>query len=437
MRAQERSNESPRACPPIPTSNLRKIISASPAVASLLPGVMRTLADEIEREAHAVPRFHAVSGPPHPDAAEQLETMTYRVVTDLSMTLSQHLARSLHARASGSASQYLSTERPREPEEPGARHVDTPDGEPAPRRQLRLKLLGTPEIILDGVRLKALERCSRAALVIYILALHPRGLSAERLAAYIASDSADVDAFDTDAAVALGTIRTFVWRLRKLSGWRDVVVSPEEQGGCQNRYRLPEDTTCDLWEFERNLDEAARLAVRASIEPDAADRAAVLRQDAIVLYGGEFCKGIGSGSISRAADYLHNRYLQAVMLQAAYWKEKAMKMREMREDAGNAGNAGSRPAEEEKAWLEALSNYRLAAQIEPYEEAAYVGAMLCQAHLGNGKGVQETFARCSRVINSELDRTPFATTVRATRESLELAMTSTASIWPAEDHAQA
>ena len=377
------------AFPLSPTTDLEEIVAASPAIVSLLPGLMRTMAAEIEQMSSA----HPVAAP---DVLQQYahagaESVARRVVIELSTALGCRLAQRQGPDASSIARGCIRPALGGSIQEAAVETVIETSG-PTGRRRLRLKLLGTPEITLDGVRLRALERCNRAALIIYILAQHRQGLSTERLAAYIASESAEVDAFDTDASMRLGAVRTFIWRLRKVARWPDIVVSPEELSGLQNRYRLPDDTSCDLWDFESNLDRAAALSVRSSFEPGAADRAAALRQDAILLYKGEFCKGIGAGAIAHAAGYLHDRYLQAVMLQATYWKDKALRLQQARQGAGSTGHAS---IEEENAWLEALSNYRLAARVEPYDESAYDGAMLCQAHLGPSKRGQRPAAHCS------------------------------------------
>ncbi len=409
----------------ISTTDLRKIVSVSPAVSSLLPHLMRTLADEIESVSRAQPAPRTADLPQQLRPVD-LQSIAHQVALSLSATLSRHLVRSLR---SGPSDTPVSLPRTAwspvasvEPDEDSRVKLATPLKAKAPAKgRLQLKLLGSPEIILDGVRLKALERCNRAALIIYILALHPRGLSVERLAEYMVSDSACRDAFDMDnldANMGLGAVRTFIWRLRKLADWPEIVVSPGERGGWKSRYRLPDDTTCDLWEFEANLDEAGRLAVRANVEPEASDRAAALRQDAVMLYQGEFCKGVSAEALSQAAEYLRNRYLQAVLLQASYWKDKATRLQRARQETGIAHTL---PVQEESAWLEALSNYKLAAQVEPYDEAAYAGAMLCQAHLGQSKGVQKTLARCTRVLNTELDSSPLPTTVRTARECLQIA----------------
>jgi hypothetical protein len=273
--------------------------------------------------------------------------------------------------------------------------------------QLSLKLLGAPEIALDGMRLTALEQSTSAALVLYVLALHRGGLSGERLMAYLVSEWEDMDPLDAGATLSPSAHRTYIWRLRKLAGVRNIVVAHAVEGRHHSRYLLPNNTTCDLWEFEDNLDQAARLVVRASFEPDAADRAAALRQEAILLYGGDFCQGVGAGAIARAADYLRQRYLQAVMSQAAYWKDKAMKLCDARQRTGIMGEL---PAEEEHAWLEALNNYRLVVHVEPYEESAYAGVELCKARLGQRRISMRRIGTRSRAQDPDRDVSSLLTT---------------------------
>jgi len=413
-------------------AEIREAVSASPLAANLLPRLMRTLADELEDASCA----HLDVAASQPLASGDAEAVARRVAAGLSLALSCHL-KGQHAPTVPGISGVPGvpgTSR-NSPRVASTRLFRTSQGEVAAGRDeksvaqhhLQLKLLGTPEITLDGVRLEAVERSTRLSLILYILALHRRGLSAECLGTYIASDSIDLDAFDTDAGMGVSTVRTFIWRLRKIVGWHGIVLSPGEHGGCQNRYRLPDGTTCDLWEFEHNLDEAARLAIRTGADRGTRHRAAALRQEAIHLYRGDFCKGVSSGCVSHAGEQLRNRYLTAVLKQAAYWKDQASRLRATRQGQRTAGEP---PVEEKNAWLEALSNYRLAIQVEPYDEAAYLGAMQCQAYLGNSKGVQETLARCCRVINAELDRPPLVTTMQAAREYLELAKGSPFSILP-------
>ena len=367
-------------------AELQYIVGVSPAVGSLLPALMRSMADEIEKvsDSHVTPDADLIQRY-DPAIAGSVARV---VATEISIALGSHLILGQRDDATRNVLRLSEDVSPAPLPPPKLRLRFA--GEP----RLELKLLGTPEITLDGSRLIALEHCSRAALILYVLALHPGGLSGERLAAYIISDIEDIDALDTDAALSPAAHRTFIWRLRKLAGWRDIVTSHCEQGGRQNRYMLPNNTSCDVWIFEQNLDEAARLIVRARIEPDAADRAASLRQEAILLYDGEFCTGVGAGSIARAADYLRNRYLQAVMSQATYWKDRALKSRE----TGQHVSARSRlSVEEEKSWLEALNNYRLAAHAEPYEQFAHEGVRLCEAHLGRSNRVRKAEDRFSQV----------------------------------------
>lgn len=305
----------------------------------------------------------------------------------------------------------------------------------APR--LELNLLGTPEIHINGTPARNIERCSRGALVLYLLVLHRRGLSGESLAAELSPACANPDDFEQAGEMSVDALRMLVYRLRKMSGWRGILACDTELGGYQNRYRLPDGTICDVWEFEEKLDEAAALSVRANMEPSSADLAARARQHAISLYKGEFCKGIGLAPIIQGAQYLHQRYLQALMLQANYWKNMALGIEQARlgnglpsaeynstdsalhfpPEADTRGQKKSSHSQlerwfsEERAWMESLSNYSKAAQAEPYEEAAYAGAMLCHAYLGQVEGVRRTLQACSSVFREELGRDPHPSTI--------------------------
>lgn len=222
---------------PFSFPSIREIVSASPMAARLLPQLMRHLADEIEGFTGVTSEVDADGLPTAPDA----EAVARQIVEGLSETLSRHLktSRDMNALDAGSrmignyarpaahatydrrggpeiifeepsrvalqvVHDHLSDEGAGEPKSEG-------DSEATVLRHLQLKLLGTPEITLNGVRLEAVERSSRVGLIPYILALHPRGLSVERLAAYLATDSLDLDALDTDATMGLGTVRTFIW----------------------------------------------------------------------------------------------------------------------------------------------------------------------------------------------------------------------------------
>lgn len=367
--------------PQLHTLGLHELLVTSPAVAGMLPGCMRRLADEIE---NAIPsHVSACAGGRLPvcSGSAIAQGVTRKVASQISKTLS----RNLPPEASGNPGVPLTGPSQRRQLGPGANAEPSLSGsDEGPR--LELRLLGTPRIMLAGVRLTSVELCSSAAVIIYVLALHPGGLSGERLGAQIRLDSSDVDEPDVYATRSTTAHRTFIWRLRKLAGWQGIVVSCGRSGGRPNNYELPANTICDLWEFEDRLNQAERLAVRAGIEPDAADKAAILRQEAIVMYGGDFCTGIVTECITRAAEYLRDRYLRAVVSQGAYWKGRALDLQKARSRGSTWGNVrGVNPddpqVEEEKAWLEALSNYRLAAHVEPYADAAHAGVMLCQAKL--------------------------------------------------------
>lgn len=277
---------------------------------------------------------------------------------------------------------------------------------------LELNLLGTPQIMIGGHTAGGIDRCSRGPLLLCILSLHRRGLSSAKLAEYLARSSSGLDDEFSPGDAGMRAVRMLVCRLRRLSGHPDIVVSVGSQRGYQNLYRLPDNTICDVWEFERNLSEAERLSVQSARDPAAAEQAALLRQNAIALYKGEFCRGIGLDYISEAAAQFHRRYLQTLLLQANYWKARAAQSHAQQGNrALREQSQSERAIDAERCWLESLNNYMLAIEAEPYEEAAYAGAMLCQSYLGQAANFKHTFARCADVLRTHLDREPKQSTL--------------------------
>src|SRR4051812_33594933 len=82
-------------------ADLREIISTSPSVANLLPRLMRTMADEIERasSAHSASPARPIADPPTPLTPVDLRSLAREVASGLSVTLSDHLIRSLESGA--------------------------------------------------------------------------------------------------------------------------------------------------------------------------------------------------------------------------------------------------------------------------------------------------------------------------------------------------
>lgn len=360
------------------SGHLERIAQASPRIAAQLPEVMRKLADDLEAISksaachQAEPNQQEVRGVPEHESLSHMLASQISAAVNIDPMAYDNL---LHRRSA------LHTDKPFEHLQPSLTGADSQAGE----SRMHLRLLGTPEITLDGVRLNSVERCTRAALILYVLALHRGGLSGQRMVAHLISEWEDIDAFEDGALLSPSAHRhrTFIWRLRKLSGMRNIVVAHCERGGRENRYMLPGSTTCDVWDFEDRLDEAARLVVRANFDKDAVVLAAAARQEAIQLYRGDFCQGVGSGSLARAAGYLRRRYLHAVLTQAVYWRNRAQDLSQNL-SSNQQGESGSKLAPDvENAWLEALSNYNLAAYVEPYEDSAYAGIKICQTRLNS------------------------------------------------------
>src|SRR5690242_5404949 len=84
----EGSSISSNTFPTIPTTDLRKIVSVSPAVSSLLPHLMRTLADEIESVSRAQPAPRTADLPQQLRPVD-LQSIAHQVGLSLSATLSR------------------------------------------------------------------------------------------------------------------------------------------------------------------------------------------------------------------------------------------------------------------------------------------------------------------------------------------------------------
>lgn len=232
------------------------------------------------------------------------------------------------------------------------------------------------------------------------------------------------------------SVRQLVYRIRQEAGWHDIVVSRTENG--ETTYRLPDGTWCDIWEFEAKLAQADRHSVRSD-DPHEAEVAFVLRGEAIELYRGGMECGVGepgkpgkpgqpgttaaAGLIAYAALKLRARYVEALLEQAVFWQRVALGHREKRNPEGTHTGSimGSITGSvigvnEEDALRHALRYYMEAVRGDPYNEAAYVGAMRCHAHLGNWVKVQQVFHSCWGVLSSELGKAPSRLTTHAYRE---------------------
>jgi len=217
---------------------------------------------------------------------------------------------------------------------------------------LRLRLLGRPQIYIDDVRLVELERSNRRSELLYLLALHREGLSGSELGNMLnaANHRYEDDALDPHY------LRTLVWgvrdQARKKSGWAGIVESALRHGRGAQRYMLPENTTCDLWEFQGKLDRADALSAtvtgweatgkslsektirgpfsdteqlvqihsRTLSQEEDLTLAATIREEALRLYRGDFCDGSANGCIAEAGRVIEGRFISSAIEQGDYWR---------------------------------------------------------------------------------------------------------------------
>ena len=208
-------------------------------------------------------------------------------------------------------------------------------------------------------------------------------------------------------------LRQMVYRIRQRAGWPDIVVSRMEGGGGETTYRLPDGTWCDIWEFEAKLAEADWHSTRPA-DPEEAQLASTLREEAIELYRGDLDCELGDvatiGVIAQEATRLRERYVGALLEQAVFWQRVALG------HWAKSNTNGIEGVNEEDAWRHALRYYMEAVGADRHNESAYVGAMRCHAHLGNWVKVQQVFEICRRVLAGEPGVAPSQLTHRAYEE---------------------
>lgn len=369
---------------------------------------------------------------------------------------------------------YLQTTRSQPEAVRGPKAAATPPLLPAHR--LELRLLGGVEVGVDGERISTLEHSGRLLSVLCLLALHRSGVRPDRIATLLREERSTADLMPCSLPRSLPrslpppvgsddvyasrvdvprpmqcrrwdqrqgglartsgssgvnrvthNVRQMVYRIRQEAGWHDIVVSQTEGGIGETTYRLPDGTWCDIWEFEAKLAQADQHSVRSD-DPHEAEVAFVLRREAIELYrGGMECefgetwkpgKPGTSGAaelIAHAASRLRDRYVEALFEQAVFWQRVALMHWGKRNTEGTHTGSVS-GVNEEDALRHALRHYLEAVRGDPYNEAAYVGAMRCHARLGNWAKVQQVFESCRRVLSSQLGAAPSKTTFRAYEE---------------------
>ncbi len=330
---------------------------------------------------------------------------------------------------------------------------------------LRIRLLGRPQIFIDDVRVVELERSHRRSELIQLLALHREGLGGAQIAALLNMASHQYEEESLDPHY----VRTLVWgvrdQARKKTGWDGIIESPAQHGRGAHRYQLPENTVCDLWEFQDKLDQADRLAAyaarvevsgrgilsslvqssirkvqkvqgglpaRTQAQEEALAQAAALREEALRLYRGDYCEGSANGCLAEAARMIEERYISSAVEQGDYWRWVAFSTQAcagsfpsqkaaLATDEVVAGETAldrvtvpARPGEFppqlqpglRAAWREALLNYERVLQIDPYHEDACIRAMECYAALGNARGVGLTFNRHQEILKLDLRQVP-------------------------------
>lgn len=179
--------------------------------------------------------------------------------------------------------------------------------------------------------------------------------------------------------------------------------------------------------------------------PAAHERAAALREEALRLYKGSLCTGSNNGFVAQAARELEERYVRAAMQQAGYWRATAAHSAEHpvgsravlrplhllpapyadRDAAlatGQARGVASHLScpEVEAMWRESARNYERVLAVDSYHEEAYMHLMECQAHLGNARAVEQTYARCVDVLRADLSQAPGAPVVAMHRRCLDI-----------------
>lgn len=348
----------------------------------------------------------------------------------------------------------------------------TPPPQPA-QPKLRLNLLGRPQIFIDDVRLVELERSNRRSELLYLLALHRGGLSGAQLGHMLNATNEKHE----DESLDPHYVRTLVWGVRdhtrKKCGWDGVVTSAVHHGRGAQRYMLPENTTCDLWEFQEKLNRAdaltanvARLVesskssvnktpsfstpemgqfMRATMytptQAESLALAATLREEALRLYRGDLCDGSANGCLAEEGSMLEERYISSALDQAYYWRWVALHSQEASKSYFSSITAllevigaarGVFPAEiglsplievdvipsqrhphVRAAWREALLNYERILEVDPYYEDACIYAMECYVALGNIRGMNLRFSKYRDVLQANLRQLPSNRIVRA------------------------
>jgi DNA-binding SARP family transcriptional activator len=202
----------------------------------------------------------------------------------------------------------------------------------------------------------------------------------------------------------------------------------------------------DIWDMG-DIRDAAGPATLGKWRDDARVVAAMLREEALELYRGEFCADSTLGCLVDAARVLEERYLRSALEQAHFWRTVALSQAPrpvashraathgaalLIEQRGRyALSASARAVElgqpsrrapmqtewdERAMWREAQRNYERVLGVDPYHEEACIHCMQCCAALGDARGVGLTFERYRDVLQQDLSQAPSMRVERAYRE---------------------
>ena len=265
-----------------------------------------------------------------------------------------------------------------------------------------------------------------------------------------------------DESLAPRYVRNLIWstrnHTRNATGWEGIIEAHTGHGRGAHHYQLPDNTLCDLWDFQERLDRADQLTAHAAAmlrqqqlswpvgpgEPggppasparDEAQvvlaQAATLREEALQLYRGDFCQGSTNDCLANAARFIEERYIRSALQQGDYWYTVAQGLQEAYATGvfeskqpvadqrvgqrhlahpphpPHPDHASSQSYLEVKAiWREALRNYERVLRVDAYREEAYIHVMHCHALLGDARGLGLTFKRYREVLHKELQLKP-------------------------------
>lgn len=204
---------------------------------------------------------------------------------------------------------------------------------------------------------------------------------------------------------------------------------------------------CDIWDFQDLLEaadnyeqsadslniRAARTVVSGNHflhrhdqrqdqdqEQHLRDMALSLRQEALMLYGGDLDSGMGAlvlkGDFAERRDALRARYTRTLLQCANYWHHQALVWHK-RAVGGHSLN-GLSGTTETACWRKALGLYEQAIKADPLDEAPYAGAMICLAYLGAKKPLVSLYDSLVDLLRTEVEDQPASPTARIYKSCL-------------------